>query len=370
MLKKTLHFFQSWRFALAIIVASLLLIAVEGTWGWHLHSNLSFVLLLLMLIGLLGCNATKSISHIGLLLVIIGALVGAPYRQEAVLMANYIQENHYALKRDGSIVPLPFGAKLSDFRIDYYDDGVSPKQYNSILLIDGKPLTTSVNHPCSCRGWNIHQMDYDWRGGEYSVLKVVRDPWLPVVYCGMLLLAFGALSGLRQTWKSRRVIPLVLLLAVLFAVLSLLRINFSTLMPALRSLWFVPHLIIYMLAYSVLAIASVTSLMVACHNKRISPELPFKLLSTASSLLLLGMLCGAVWAKDAWGDYWTWDAKECWAAVTWLITLVGTHVKGRNQHKWRLFIIWLSFLAMQITWYGVNYLPASAHSLHTYNTSK
>lgn len=90
------------------------------------------------------------------------------------------------------------------------------------------------------------------------------------------------------------------------------------------------------------------------------------LFTTASAFLLIGMLCGAVWAKDAWGDYWTWDAKECWAAVTWLITVVGSHTPAKT--KWHtLVVIVITFAAMQITWYGVNYLPSAEYSMHTYN---
>lgn len=200
-------------------------------------------------------------------------------------------------------------------------------------------------------------------GGSYSVLKIVRDPWLPVVALGVLLLLLGALLGLKAVWSNWKVLASALVLAVVFAIVSVARISFSTLPPALRSLWFVPHLIVYMLAYSILAltvIAGVASFFTA----KVPVDLPGKLLSTASSLLLIGMLCGAVWAKQAWGDYWTWDAKECWAAVTWMLTLAGTHVPKKNL---RLTFAVMAFLAMQMTWYGVNHLPSSSHSLHTYN---
>lgn len=76
------------------------------------------------------------------------------------------------------------------------------------------------------------------------------------------------------------------------------------------------------------------------------------------------MMCGAVWAQQAWGDYWTWDVKECWAAATWLLTVAGSHVPGK---KLKLTFAVIAFLAMQMTWYGVNYLPSAAQSLHTYN---
>lgn len=139
-------------------------------------------------------------------------------------------------------------------------------------------------------------------------------------------------------------------------------------MPALRSLWFVPHLIIYMLAYAILAISVITGI-VTLFSEKIPSGLPSRLLATSSSLLLAGMICGAVWAQQAWGSYWTWDAKECWAAATWLLSLAGTHLPGSGRKNRLLFTV-LAFIAMQMTWYGVNFLPSSGQSLHTYNQTE
>lgn len=185
----------------------------------------------------------------------------------------------------------------------------------------------------------------------------------------MLLLAIGVLAGLKANWRSRYLTIAVALLAILFAALSVARINFGTLVPALRSWWFVPHLVLYMIAYSALAIALVMAVLdlAGVGNGALVP-LTGKLFSTASSLLILGMLCGAVWAKAAWGDWWTWDAKECWAGVTWLLTLCGLHLPHRmSGRKMAMLIsIVLSFAAMQMAWYGVEHVPAAQTSLHAY----
>lgn len=212
---------------------------------------------------------------------------------------------------DGKAVPLPFQLRLKEFRIDYYEDGISPKQYTGILDADGKELRTAV-------------------------------------------------LSMKVEWNSRWLMVVTVALAVLFAVLSLVRINLGTLMPALRSFWFIPHIALYMLAYSTLVLAAVSGI--------ISPSRTGKLLSTSSSLLALGMICGAVWAKAAWGDWWTWDAKECWAAVSWFLTLGGMHIGGGSRRKdIALFVFVLAaLLAMLTAWFGVEWLPASMNSMHTY----
>ena len=408
-------------FAIASIAVVAVMTAVEGTWGTPLHRSPFFraaaVLMMLSLSfaaldGLfvspraVGPSSAApmslprlagAVSHLGLLLVVFGAFWSAPDFVDARLIVGKESAGSVAVSRDGRAVQLPFSVRLEEFRTDFYPDGTSPKQFSSTLEVEGRSLTTSVNHPCAVGGYLIYQADYDHDAGAFSVLKLVRDPWLPLIFAGMLLLAVGALLRLRLDWKSPLLFVVMAVVAVLFAVLSLARINFGTLMPALRSWWFVPHLVLYMLAYSALALAAVVGVaaqfsradgslrlrseLVACapetrdnvaaghHSAQHAlRSLSYRLLDTASSLLLLGMLCGAVWAKVAWGDWWTWDAKECWAAVTWLFTLIGTHLPMRLKRRdvAVLVFILLSFAAMQVAWYGVEALPASSASMHAY----
>ncbi|MBQ0024695.1 MAG: cytochrome c biogenesis protein ResB [Bacteroidales bacterium] len=352
------------------------LLAIEGSWSIGIFHHWTFITVIVLVIIALGLTSINDfshkslsafLSHSGLFLVLAGGLFGAPDSTDA-MMKVYLEgrKEHIAIDANGNAVPLPFSVLLEDFKIDCYQDGISPKQYTSTLSIDGRTTQTSVNHPCRYKGYRIYQSSYGIDSGRYSVLKIVRDPWLPVVDLGALILLFGALLSLKTVWRNWKILVAVLLLAVVFALISLERISFSTLPPALRSLWFIPHLIVYMLAYSILALAVVSGF-ASLFSTKVPYGLPEKLLSTASSLLLIGMMCGAVWAKQAWGDYWTWDAKECWAAATWLLTLAGTHVQGKGL---RFSFAVIAFLAMQMTWYGVNYLPSSMQSLHTYNQEK
>lgn len=391
------------RASLGLLAITAALMAVEGTWGLEVHHSWPFlivVLLLMLSLALTGIDGwikkrplSYNLSHIGFALILFGGFFGAPDVRDSQMIIVRDEASSQAFSANGRAVQLPFELKLADFSIDYYEDGVSPKQYTSTVTADGKSLNISVNHPARHKGWNLYQFDYDHscdNGSEasYSVLKLVRDPWLPLVFLGMAVMAFAAILSMKGVWRSKAVLPVVLGLAVVFGFISLARISFGTLVPALRSLWFIPHLIIYMIAYAVMALALVSSI-VALFGKESSSwndsgpgnlrskaeSLAHKLLSSASALMLIGMLCGAVWAKSAWGQYWTWDSKECWAAVTWLLTLVGTHLspgypsqKRRASSRTVLMIaILLAFLAMQITWYGVNWLPSSAASLHTYN---
>lgn len=369
-------FFKSPWTAVSLLGIAAVLMMIEGTWAPGIPTSWAFAVFVVLLIFSLGFSAIADlkrkapkalVSHLGLFLVLVGGLFGAPDRVELGLKLHEGESDHIAYDADGLASGLPFELKLNEFEIEYYEDGVSPRQYLSRISIDGKELESSVNHPARHGMWRIYQAGFGQDASEYAVLKIVRDPWLPVIALGALLLAAGAflsLSDRRYGWKG---IALTAAVALIFAFLSLVRIRFSTLMPALRSFWFVPHLLIYMLAYSLLAL-SLLAILARPLLKRIPEELPRRLLSVASSLLLLGMLCGAVWAQAAWGNYWTWDAKECWAAATWMISLAGMHAGGAKARRVILSAsVLLTFAAMQMTWYGVNYLPAAKQSLHTYN---
>lgn len=363
----------------------ILMLIAEGTWAVHLYHSWPFVIVVMLaalLMGITGlyemknCQWTGAISHLGLCLVLLGGMQGAVVREEVKMVVDRHASERVAYEEKGKSVVLPFAIQLKDFRIDYYDNGSSPKQYTSTLLIDGKETTTCVNHPAKVDGWWIYQFDYDHAQEDFVVLQVVRDPLLPMVYVGFALMVIGAFLQVRRAWHSWKVLPATIIVTAIFTAASLARIELGTLVPALRSLWFFPHVLIYMVAYSLLAIALVLSIIGLCCRDSRSGRFPncttlaSKLLVTTSALLLIGMLCGAAWAKDAWGDYWTWDPKECWAAVTWLITVVGAHLPSRNSKHWHTFImILITFTAIQVTWYGVNYLPSAQYSMHTYNKS-
>lgn len=170
-------------------------------------------------------------------------------------------------------------------------------------------------------------------------------------------------------WHYRFLLPFAAVLATVFALLNLLRpeIHTAPLMPALQSPWFVPHVSVYLLSYAVTAAALLVGI-TACFNHPERIAHTDRLVRIGSALMIGGMLMGTLWAEEAWGDYWTWDTKECWAAVTWLLMLGYLHLRHRYPNRLRMAVVLLAvaFLALQITWYGVNHMPAAKKSLHTY----
>lgn len=368
--------------ACILLAIGAVLLAIEGTFSIKLHTTPFFVAYALVLLLSLSFVVQKGIArlelrsvrswgfllnHLGIFVILWASLFGSPDVTKAKMMIPKGGVANVAYSEDMLAVPLPFEVGLQDFNVEYYSDGKSPKQFTSTLLVDGKRMETSVNNPCSYKGYVIYQNGYDTKEGRYSVIELVKDPWLPLVYLGIGLLAIGSVLLLFGRWNARITIPIALVLTIVFTLVTIAKINFGTMMPALRSWWFVPHLFVYMVAYSLMAIAVILKVY-SMIKKSSASNVSNNLMRSATALLVIGMMIGAIWAKEAWGDYWTWDPKENWAAVTWFVSLIYLHLTDTKGRK-GLTIMLLAFLALQVTWYGVNYLPSANESLHSYYNS-
>lgn len=183
---------------------------------------------------------------------------------------------------------------------------------------------------------------------------------------------FMMLSGwmVYRQWRYRWILGISLMVASVFILINIFRpeIHDHSLMPALQSLWFVPHVTVYMFSYSIFGCAALMA--VAGLWQGSGKYLPSadRLVGIGLLFLTLGMLSGCIWAKQAWGSFWNWDPKETWAAATWCAALVYIHLRLKRDSSPRASCIWLilTFALLQMCWYGVNLLPAAQGSMHTY----
>jgi cytochrome c-type biogenesis protein CcsB len=178
------------------------------------------------------------------------------------------------------------------------------------------------------------------------------------------------------------VLPLAFL-AMAFASLSPnINSRIQPLIPALQSNWLTSHVMTCFMGYAAFAIAfglacmhfaknftrSVTDsqstfLRFLPSHERID-ELIYHSVALGFVFLSLGIITGSVWAHYAWGSYWSWDPKETWSLITWLIYAAMLH--SRLVRGWRgtrmAFMAIIGFAAVLFTYLGVNYLPG----LHSY----
>ena len=177
-------------------------------------------------------------------------------------------------------------------------------------------------------------------------------------------------------WKYPWLLAYATVMAVIFAGFNLFKpeIHSRALMPALQSIYFIPHVTIYMLSYSVLAVATIASLSQLYKlNRGDPPEARLyvfldNVVWLGLGFLMLGLISGAVWAKEAWGLYWSWDLKETWAFITVVAYLLYIHLRLRDvSPALTLAVLPVAFILLLITWLGVSMLPAASGSIHVYS---
>ncbi len=185
-------------------------------------------------------------------------------------------------------------------------------------------------------------------------------------------------------------IPVLLLMFILMAMGPDERIA-AAIPPALKSQWLTFHVITAMLAYGAFAISFGLGLMylfkagqsdekssrtasknlpkISGKASRIPPletldELAYKVVGFAFPLLTLCIITGAIWANYAWGTYWSWDPKETWSLITWII--YAGYLHARLMYGWKgkraAWMAVFGFIAVLFTFFGVNYLLPGLHS--------
>ena len=229
-----------------------------------------------------------------------------------------------------------------------------------------------------------------WTALERPPLRTMGETRL---WYSFFLLVAGLFTYYR--WQYRWIMLFSTVLAGVFIIINIAKpeIHDQTLMPALQSVWFVPHVSVYMFSYSLLGCATLLSTVALVRRNSNMDMAIEKLLYAGLAFLSIGMLTGSLWAKEAWGAYWSWDPKESWAVATWALYLLALHfppqkrlkdnaisahltnvttplpcggVGGGSAYLYHIIII-LGFLALQMCWYGINYLPSAETSIHTYN---
>lgn len=163
-------------------------------------------------------------------------------------------------------------------------------------------------------------------------------------------------------------------LALMVSMLGEANPQITQLMPVLASPLLCIHVVIIMVAYSLLAFMMLNGVTaVFLHFSRQDCSFEVERLQVISRLMLypavflltVGIFIGAVWANVSWGRYWGWDPKEVWALITMLVYALALHPASlpwfRRPMLFHVFSI-LAFLSVLITYFGVNFLLGGMHS--------
>ena len=190
----------------------------NGTWLNNMLTFWPFVLIYVYMAVILGVVILRRLrdipfllNHLGLFLAMTTATLGNADMQRLKMITTVGESEWRALTQEGAVREMPLAIELKQFIMETYDDG-SPKRFASeiqILTKSGKKIqaTVDVNKPIEVDGWKIYQYGYDTQMGamsQYSILELVSDPWLPLVYTGIYMMLAGAVCMFLKGKKVKR----------------------------------------------------------------------------------------------------------------------------------------------------------------------
>ena len=167
--------------------------------------------------------------------------------------------------------------------------------------------------------------------------------------------------------------PLIASFCLLVSMLAGSNSQLTPLMPVLQSPLLSVHVMTVMCAYAIFALQVLLGIQALLLMKKHQHTTQLDQITALSQLMLypavflltIGIFLGAVWANVSWGNYWSWDPKESWALITLMVYAVPLHKASlgifRRPRVYHIYIV-TAFLAVLITYFGVNYLLGGMHS--------
>lgn len=194
-----------------------------------------------------------------------------------------------------------------------------------------------------------------------------------------LVLFAWTIVGIYLVLRLRVRVPVIGAATALLAILALAyastwSADVRPLMPALQSNWLTFHVFTCFLGYGGFAISFLSSIafLVLARESSTAPQerrdvmeaVMAQTISFGFLFLTVGIITGSVWANSAWGTYWSWDPKETWSLITWLIYAAFLHC--RYMRGWRdkraAWVSIIGFISVLFTYFGVNLLLSGLHS--------
>ena len=191
-------------------------------------------------------------------------------------------------------------------------------------------------------------------------------------YSVMMLMAWLSALGICLLWKR---FPMVLPMGFLIGGFTMLMASMSGanpqithLMPVLQSPLLSLHVLAMMLSYTLFGMVAFTGILGLVVPVRAAirlRDMSLVILFPAVFLLITGTFLGAVWANISWGTYWSWDPKETWALITFLVYSYALHADHlrflRHPRTFHAFCA-LAFLMVLVTYFGVNLVLGGMHA--------
>ena len=139
------------------------------------------------------------LNHLGLFVTLVCATLGSVDKRELMMTLHEGETVSTAEAEDGTSYDTGVSVRLDDFTMETWPNGM-PKRFASDVVVKGKSgeetsAVIEVNKPLKIDGWKMYQYGYDEEAGvegKMSILQMVKDPWLPLVYLGIFTMIAGA----------------------------------------------------------------------------------------------------------------------------------------------------------------------------------
>lgn len=316
--------------------------------------------------------------HLSFVAVLVGAIVSALERATGYMEMKPGETTDIFIQYNQLTHSLPAAVRLDSVAVSRDSGSEGVKNYTCFLTVfptpDGESISfgistrdglrVSLNSPATVGNCRIFVISLYGEGARLGV--TIDSRGTIICFIGFILFALGAVMLLfRGGALSCSLLSIILAVSVLLAVMMREGLVFGQLPPILQSGWLPLHVSLVAAAYLIFIIIAITSAKSLIHNKQCSEILAVanRLLLPGVLLLGLGICVGSVWADISWGTYWSWDPKETWALITFVIYSLPIHRKIRflSHRKTRAVYLILALLAVAMTWFGVNFLD-SRHS--------
>ncbi len=224
--------------------------------------------------------------------------------------------------------------------------------------------------------FGLHTVGILLRWWESYKLEIGHAP-LTNFYESLIVYAW-CITGLMIVMRRKLAHPTVTGLAsiVSFVIMGLASLrpltqrNIEPLLPALQSNWLHIHVLTCFIAYAAFAVSFIAGFLYLIGPKWIIPsrenleEMNYKCIIIGFPMLTSGILTGAVWAHYAWGSYWSWDPKETWSLITWIVYAVFLHMRLTRAWKGKALAVMsiIGFASVIVTYVVVNFLLSGLHS--------
>lgn len=185
---------------------------------------------------------------------------------------------------------------------------------------------------------------------------------------GVAVMLIGLQIKSRAEWMRAAAMPMAFLI-LSYAALQPREI--TELMPALKSAWFGLHIGSAVFSYAAFVLAGCGGLRWLLQEKKLAKAqlaqldyLCYRLVALGFLLLTVVILSGAIWAEQAWSAFWTWDPKETWALITWILYAIYLHLHLRKKLSGKVmaWFVVISVPVVLFTFIGVNTLLPGMHS--------